>query len=354
MTTTSRSVATSIGMITTYEDYRALRVRKRAERASFADDIPRFLVLTKANEFGVPQVVVAGPLEELELADELRLQPLAFRHLRFRQPLAPTTAPRLRQIRKRALVDLESLEFLEQLRTRNGSEAVAGSCDVDQLLALEVPKGQSIERLRSAGVAADHELLTAVDAHLNPRTRAQSRLVHAVAALGNEPFEILFAEEVVQDAWLTVLRSLDRYERRSTFRTWVLGIVVNLARSRAGAERRAVPLSSELAQSVDGDRFLLATHPQWPHHWAVEPTAWRTPEDELLARETRKVILEAIEALPPAQREVVVLRDVEGMPSTEVCNILALTDTHQRVLLHRARSRARNALERYFAATEAT
>jgi RNA polymerase sigma-70 factor (ECF subfamily) len=156
------------------------------------------------------------------------------------------------------------------------------------------------------------------------------------------------AEEVVQDAWLTVLRSLDRYERRSTFRTWVLGIVVNLARSRARAERREVPLSSESEPSVDQARFLPATHPRWPHHWAVEPAAWRTPEDALLAAETRKVILEAIDALPPAQREVIILRDVEGMPSTEVCNILARTDTHQRVLLHRARSRVRNALERYY------
>jgi RNA polymerase sigma-70 factor (ECF subfamily) len=162
------------------------------------------------------------------------------------------------------------------------------------------------------------------------------------------------AEEVVQDAWLTVLRSLDRYEGRSTFRTWVLGIVVNLARSRARAERREVPLSSESEPSVDQARFLAATHPRWPHHWAVEPAVWRTPEDELLAAETRTIILDAIDALPPAQREVILLRDVEGMPSTEVCNILALTDTHQRVLLHRARSRVRSALERYFAATETT
>lgn len=162
------------------------------------------------------------------------------------------------------------------------------------------------------------------------------------------------AEEVVQDAWLTVLRSLDRYERRSTFRTWVLGIVINVARSRARAERREVPLSSELEPSVDQARFLPATHPRWPHHWSVEPAAWRTPEDELLAGETRKMILKAIDALPPAQREVIVLRDVEGLPSADVCNILTLTDTHQRVLLHRARSRVRHALERYFAATEAT
>jgi RNA polymerase sigma-70 factor (ECF subfamily) len=162
------------------------------------------------------------------------------------------------------------------------------------------------------------------------------------------------AEEVVQEAWLTVLRSLNRFEQRSSFRTWVLGIVVNCARSRARAERRLVPLSSESRPVVDPARFLPADHPRWPHHWAVEPAAWRTPEDELLARETRTVILEAIDALTPAQREVIVLRDLEEFPSSEVCNILGLTDTHQRVLLHRARSRVRQALERYFTATETT
>ena len=163
------------------------------------------------------------------------------------------------------------------------------------------------------------------------------------------------AEEVVQEAWLTVLRSLDRFERRSALRTWVLGIVVNLARSRARAERRAVALSSETgAPSVDPGRFLAPDHPRWPHHWAVEPVRWRTPEDELLAVETRKVILDAIGALPAAQREVLVLRDLEELTGAETCNILALTDTHQRVLLHRARARVRNALERYFAATETT
>ena len=162
------------------------------------------------------------------------------------------------------------------------------------------------------------------------------------------------AEEVVQDAWLTVLRSLDRFERRSSLRTWVLGIVVNCARSRARRERRAVPVSSEPAAAVDPARFLPPNHPRWPHHWAAEPTQWRTPEAELLAGETRRVMREAIEALPSAQREVLVLRDIEGLPAAEVCNILALTDTHQRVLLHRARSRVRHALERYLGATEAT
>jgi len=163
------------------------------------------------------------------------------------------------------------------------------------------------------------------------------------------------AEEVVQDAWLTLLRSLDRFEGRSSLRTWVLGIVVNLARSRARAERRAGPLPSEATGSaVDPDRFLPADHQRWPHHWAAAPMPWPTPEDALIAQETRQIILNAIDRLPPSQREVVILRDIEGLTGAEVCNALQLTDTHQRVLLHRARSRVRHALEQYFAATEAS
>src|SRR5688572_11593646 len=116
----------------------------------------------------MPQMVVAGPLEELELTDELRLQPLAFRHLRFRQPLTPTTAPRLRQIRKRALVDLEPLELSEQLRAGDRCKPVAGSRYVDQFVALVVPTDQRVERPGSARVASDHEFLTAVHAHFHP------------------------------------------------------------------------------------------------------------------------------------------------------------------------------------------
>ena len=160
------------------------------------------------------------------------------------------------------------------------------------------------------------------------------------------------AEDALQDALVRAWRGLAAFEGRSTLRTWVLGIVVNLARSRSRAERRAQQLTSESA--VDGARFLPADHPRWPHHWAVEPVPWQTPEDGLLAEETRKVILAAIDTLPAAQREVIILRDLQGMTGPQVCNALGLTDTHQRVLLHRARSRVRNALERYFAAPETT
>jgi RNA polymerase sigma-70 factor (ECF subfamily) len=167
----------------------------------------------------------------------------------------------------------------------------------------------------------------------------------ALAQLDNRAI----AEEVVQDAWLTVLRSMDRFEGRSSLRTWVIGIVVNIARSRARAERRSVAAAAPAGEaSLDQARFLPPDHPRWPRHWATEPVPWPTPEDQLLAGETRGVVLDAIAALPPLQREVVVLRDLDGLSSAEVCNALGLTDTNQRVLLHRARSRVRAAIERYF------
>jgi len=131
--------------------------------------------------------------------------------------------------------------------------------------------------------------------------------------------------------------SLDRFEGRSSFRTWLLGIVVNLARSRARAERRSIQMPSELdGPVVDPSRFLPANHARWPHHWAVEPVPWPTPEEDLLAGETRTLILETIDTLPATQPEVLVLRDLEGLSATEVCNVLGLNDTNQRVLLHRA------------------
>jgi RNA polymerase sigma-70 factor (ECF subfamily) len=163
------------------------------------------------------------------------------------------------------------------------------------------------------------------------------------------------AEEVVQEAWLVVLRDLRRFERRSALRTWVLGIVVNVARSRARLERRSLPMPADAAGPVvDGTRFRASEAARWPDHWALGPVPWPEPEESLIAGEARKVILDAIDALPPAQREVLVLRDLAGLSTAETCNILGLTDTNQRVLLHRARSRIRNALERYFKATEPT
>lgn len=162
------------------------------------------------------------------------------------------------------------------------------------------------------------------------------------------------AEEVVQDAWLGVLRGLERFEGRSSFKTWLFRILVNRARTRAAREARTIPFSSletdaASEPSVSADRFLGADHPEWAGHWSVPPRAWgATPESELLSRETFELVHRAIAELTPPQREVITLRDVEGWESPEVCNVLGITETNQRVLLHRARAKVRAALERHF------
>jgi RNA polymerase sigma-70 factor (ECF subfamily) len=169
------------------------------------------------------------------------------------------------------------------------------------------------------------------------------------------------AEEVVQETWLGVLRGLDRFEERSSLKTWIFKILTNIASRRGMRERRTVPFSAfaeaeagEEDSAVDPDRFLPADHDRWPHHWALGPTRWETPEEGLLSRETRAQVLVAIEALPPAQRAVITLRDVQGWPSSEVCETLGLSEGNQRVLLHRARSKVRGALEQHFGAVELT
>jgi RNA polymerase sigma-70 factor, ECF subfamily len=166
------------------------------------------------------------------------------------------------------------------------------------------------------------------------------------------------AEEMVQETWLGVMRGLDRFEGRSSLKTWIFRILTNIAISGGSRERRSVPFSA-LADaddaggpSVDPDRFLAPDHDRYPGHWALAPTRWATPEERLLAGETRGVILAAIEQLPPAQRAVIALRDVEGWPSEDVCAALELSEGNQRVLLHRARTRVRSALERYHGAVE--
>ena len=159
------------------------------------------------------------------------------------------------------------------------------------------------------------------------------------------------AEEVAQETWLGVLNGLDRFEGRSSLRTWIFRILTNIAKTRAQRDGRTLPFSAlhDPARvpeaAVDADRFLDPEHPRWPGHWAVKPEPW--PEDALLAAETRELLAEAIEALPASQRAVISLRDIEGWSSEEVRNALDLSETNQRVLLHRARSKVRAALESY-------
>jgi RNA polymerase sigma-70 factor (ECF subfamily) len=162
------------------------------------------------------------------------------------------------------------------------------------------------------------------------------------------------AQEVAQETWVALLNGLTRFEGRSSLKTWLFTVVANRARSRAQRERRCIPFSemasSELATdepAVEPQRF--ATEPgRLDGHWNSLPRDWQdTPESSLLSDETQAVLRAAIETLPATQRAVVTLRDVEGLTAGEVCNLLDLSETNQRVLLHRGRSKIRRALERY-------
>jgi RNA polymerase sigma-70 factor (ECF subfamily) len=164
------------------------------------------------------------------------------------------------------------------------------------------------------------------------------------------------AEEVVQEAWLGVLRGVDRFEGRSSLRTWLFRIVANVAKTRAIREARSVPLSAlagleDEGPSVDPARFR-GPEDRWVGHWATPPEDWSRPEERLLTQETRDVIARAVEALPDGQRRVISLRDIEGWTAEEVCNVLEISETNQRVLLHRARTKVRRALDDYLMGTE--
>jgi RNA polymerase sigma-70 factor (ECF subfamily) len=155
------------------------------------------------------------------------------------------------------------------------------------------------------------------------------------------------AEDVVQEAWLGVLRGIGRFEGRSSLKTWLFRIVANTAKTRGMREARSVPFSSlgDDEGAVDPDRFL-GEDARFPGHWAAPPRAWEGSE-QLLARETLDVIEREIAKLPPAQAAVITMRDVEGLDADAVRNALDISETNQRVLLHRARSRVRRALEEY-------
>lgn len=165
------------------------------------------------------------------------------------------------------------------------------------------------------------------------------------------------AEEVVQDAWLAVLRGLDRFEERASLRTWVTGIVLNQARTHGRRERRSVPFAS-LRRRQEQGRDEPAVDPArfqgpWderPGSWASPPARWDDPQRRLDDDQTRAVLLGTIASLAPRQREVITLRDVLGWSETEVCTVLEVSEGNERVLLHRARAKVRAALERHFAA----
>ncbi|MGH3208976.1 MAG: RNA polymerase sigma factor, partial [Trebonia sp.] len=147
------------------------------------------------------------------------------------------------------------------------------------------------------------------------------------------------AEEVVQDTWLAVLRGLSRFEERSSLRTWLFTILVNRARTTGVREARTVPVA-DAGPAVDASRFGPSGA------WAVPPEHWvEEAENRIDAAKLSQLLRGGLDGLPGRQREVVLLRDVEGLSSTEVCDVLAISEANQRVLLHRGRSKLRQALE---------
>jgi RNA polymerase sigma-70 factor, ECF subfamily len=168
------------------------------------------------------------------------------------------------------------------------------------------------------------------------------------------------AEEVVQDTWLAVLNGIERFEGRSSLKTWITSILLNTARTRGERERRTIPFTLLRRRAEEGrdepavppDRFQ-GRRGEAPGAWAQPPLEWSAPDVRLESEATREALLTAIADLPPRQRDVIALRDISGWTSEEVRNALDLSETNQRVLLHRARSKVRNELEKHFEAERA-
>jgi RNA polymerase sigma-70 factor (ECF subfamily) len=163
------------------------------------------------------------------------------------------------------------------------------------------------------------------------------------------------AEEVVQDTWMAVIDSLDRFEGRSSLRTWIFGIMIHKAKDRGVREKRHTTFSDfetfddEQEEAVDPARFHRSG--EWAGHWAFPPQPWddRTPEQLLASQQAVNAMNRAIEALPATLKDVLILRDVEGIDAKGVCDILKITESNLYVRLHRARERVRQAVETYLA-----
>jgi RNA polymerase sigma-70 factor, ECF subfamily len=199
-----------------------------------------------------------------------------------------------------------------------------------------------VEALRGGDEAA---FITVVERYQSALIRLALLYVHDRAA----------AEDVVQETWLAVVRGIERFECRATLKTWLFRILVNRARTRATRDAQSVSLATLVGgdpelfsePAVPPARFRAGDDPQWPGHWLIAPSADDLPEERLLADELLERVRAAVAELPPTQQAVVTLRDIDGLSSPEVCQLLALTEANQRVLLHRGRSRVRAALEEY-------
>jgi RNA polymerase sigma-70 factor (ECF subfamily) len=191
--------------------------------------------------------------------------------------------------------------------------------------------------------AGDETAFTMLVDELGPSMRRVARMYVSTDAV---------ADEVVQEAWLGVVKGLGGFEGRSTLRTWIFRILVNTAKTRGQRERRSVPFSSLAGDDLDSPSFdpaMFVSSGDSEGAWSTLPFDWRgMPEERAEATETLHVVEGAIATLPPMQAEVIRLRDVLGWSSEEVRNALDISETNQRVLLHRARAKVRGALERYY------
>ncbi len=201
-------------------------------------------------------------------------------------------------------------------------------------------EGVLLDRLRQGDEGTFDELVT----------RHHSALIRmALAYVADREV----AEEVVQDTWMAVIDGLSRFEGRSSLRTWIFGIMIHKAKDRGVREKRHVNFSSFESvddnndEAVDPSRFHQSG--EWAGHWAFPPQPWddQTPEKLLASQQAVNAMNRAIEALPQRLKDVLILRDVEGVEAKEACDILRITETNLYVRLHRARERVRQAVESY-------
>lgn len=243
---------------------------------------------------------------------------------------------------------LEDIEALPSIVTRIGREVdVALRQDTDDGRKLtEVGASADdlllIEQLRSGNEATFVSLVE----HVHP-VMLRLALVYVT--------ERVAAEEVVQQTWREVLESLDQFEGHTSLNIWLFRTLIHAATTRAQRESLRLPFSSlpdddsTLTEpTVDAARFWPADHP-WAGHWAAVPSDWEDiPKERLLSQEMRAYLDQAIEALPPSQRLILLLRDVAGWTSNEACCLLDIPEVAERILLHHARSQVREALEKQF------
>jgi RNA polymerase sigma-70 factor, ECF subfamily len=214
--------------------------------------------------------------------------------------------------------------------------------ELDQPSAVVNREAVLLARLRQGDEGAFNELVTR---HHGPLIRS------AMGYVADREV----AEEVVQDTWMAVINGLDLFEGRSSLRTWIFGIMIHKAKDRGVREKRHVNFSSfesvddEGEEAVDPSRFHQSG--EWAGHWAFPPQPWddQTPEKLMASQQAVSAMQKAIEALPKNLKEVLILRDVEGIEAKEVCELLKITETNLYVRLHRARERVRQAVETYLA-----